>query len=99
MVPVTVPKADGAGELTVRPATAADMGVIARIHTAARSAYYRGFVPEENLADPAAEERRRGLYALRMADPRYTMLCAEARPDLAGFVILGRRTSPPPIRM
>jgi len=94
--PPAVPGPDRVGELTVRPATSADIDVIARIHTAARSAYYRGFVPEENLADPAAEERRRGWYALRMADPRYTMLCAEAGPDVAGFVILGPPHEPAP---
>jgi ribosomal protein S18 acetylase RimI-like enzyme len=89
-----MPEADRAGELTVRPATPADIDMIACIHTVARSAYYRGFVPEESLADPVAEERRRGLYALRMADPRYTMLCAEAGPDVAGFVILGPPREP-----
>jgi ribosomal protein S18 acetylase RimI-like enzyme len=93
-----VPGADHAGELAVRPAAAADIDVIAGIHTAARSAYYRGFVPEGNLADPAAEERRRGLYALRMADPRYTMLCAGAGPEVAGFVILGPPHEPAPDR-
>jgi ribosomal protein S18 acetylase RimI-like enzyme len=91
-----VPGADRAGELTVRPATPADIDVIARIHTAARSAYYRGFVPGESLADPAAGQRRRGLYALRMCDPRYTMLCAEAGPDVTGFVILGPPHEPAP---
>ena len=93
-----MPGPDRAGELTVRPATSADIDVIARIHTAARSAYHRGFVPEEKLADRAAEERRRGWYAQRMADPGYTMLCAKAGPDVAGFVILGPPHEPPPIR-
>jgi ribosomal protein S18 acetylase RimI-like enzyme len=36
------------------------------------------------------------LYALRLADPRYTMLCAEEGPDVAGFVILGAPHEPAP---
>ena len=73
-----------------------DVDAIARIHTAARSAYYRGFVSGECLADPAAEERRRGIYARRLADPRYTVMCAGAGPAVAGFAILGPPREPAP---
>ena len=91
-----MPAADRAAGLRVRPATPADVDVIARIHTAARSAYYRGFVAEGRLADPAAGQRRREIYARRLADPRYTVLCAEAGPEVTGFTILGPPHEPAP---
>jgi len=91
-----MPRADDAGELTVRPAEPADIDVIARIHTAARSAYYRGFVSEDRLADPAAEEQRRDIYAERMADPECTVVCAGFGPEVAGFALLGPPHEPVP---
>ena len=91
-----MPAADSAAGLRDRPATPADVNAIARIHTAARSAYYRGFVAEDRLADPAAEQRRREIYARRLADPRYTVLCAEAGPEVTGFTILGPPHEPAP---
>jgi len=78
----------GAG-LLIRAAVPADLDGIARIHTAARSAYYRGSVPDDVLADPAAAARRRRILGQRMNDPRCTVLSAEAAGELAGFAILG----------
>ena len=75
--------------LRIRAAAPADLDAIARIHTAARSAYYRGSVPDDVLADPAAAARRRRVLGQRMHDPRCTILCAEAAGLLAGFAILG----------
>ena len=73
----------------IRAAAPADLDAIARIHTAARSAYYRGAVPDDVLADPEAAARRRRILSQRMHDPRCTVLCAEAAGELAGFAILG----------
>jgi GNAT superfamily N-acetyltransferase len=62
----------------------------------ARSAYYQGFVAEERLADPAAEERRRGMYAGGLADPQFTILCAELGREVPGFALLGPPQEPAP---
>jgi ribosomal protein S18 acetylase RimI-like enzyme len=78
----------GAG-LRIRAARTADLDAIARIHTAGRSAYYRGAVPEDVLADPEAAARRRRILSHRMHDSRCTVLCAEAAGQLAGFAVLG----------
>jgi GNAT superfamily N-acetyltransferase len=94
--PRTVPGADRAGELTGPARRAGRHRVITRTHTVGRSAYYQGFVAEERLADPAAEERRRGMYAGGLADPQFTILCAELGAEVAGFVILGPPPEPVP---
>lgn len=75
--------------LRIRGAVPADLDAIACLHTAARSAYYRGSVAEAVLADPEAAARRRRILSQRMHDPRCTVLCAEAAGELAGFAILG----------
>ena len=75
--------------IRIRATAPADLDAIARIHTAARSAYYRGAVPDDVLADPAAAARRRRILSQRMQDPRCTVLCAETAGELAGFAILG----------
>jgi len=75
--------------LLIRAAVPDDLDPVASIHTAARSAYYRGFVPDEVLADPVAAARRRLILSERMHDSRCTVLCAEADDHVIGFALLG----------
>lgn len=77
------------GGVRIRAGAPADLDAIARLHTAARSAYYRGSVPDEVLADPEAAARRHRILSQRMYDPQCTVLCAETAGGLAGFAILG----------
>ena len=82
--------------LTIRTAAPADLDAIIGLHAAARSACYRGFVPDEQLAELAASARWREAHQQRIADPRCTTLCAERDGQLAGFVILGPPHEPAP---
>ena len=77
------------GGVRIRAGAPADLDAIARLHTAARSAYYRGSVSDEVLADPEAAARRHRILSQRMYDPQCTVLCAETAGGLAGFAILG----------
>lgn len=75
--------------LLIRAAVPDDLDPIASIHTAARSAYYRGFVPDKVLADPVAAVHRRLILSERMHDSQCTVLCAEADGHVIGFALLG----------
>ena len=66
------------------------------MHTQARSAYNRGFIPEEDLSPPAAYQRRREIRRQRMQDPACTVLCAELDHQLAGSALLGPPHEPVP---
>jgi hypothetical protein len=88
--------------LLIRSAVPADLDAIARIHTAARSAYYRGSVPDEVLADPATvvstaqvdvwanNQRARAFYAHHGWRP-----AADRRPGPAGFDFVRLRLAIP----
>jgi len=58
--------------LRVRNATPADLDAIIGLHIAARNAYYRGFVPEHELAEVAASARWREGHRHRIADGNVT---------------------------
>ena len=79
--------------LLIRAAVPDDLDPIASIHTAARSAYYRGFVPDKVLADPVAAVHRRLILSERMHDSQCTVLCAEADGHVIGFALLGHPTT------
>jgi hypothetical protein len=70
--------------LLIRAAVPDDLDPIASIHTAARLAYYRGFVPDEVLAGPVAAVRGRLILSERMHDCQCTVLCAEAKSGQGG---------------
>jgi len=86
----------GVSPVRIRLAVLADLDGIASVHTQARSAYHRGLIPEEDLADPAAYQRRREIHRQRMQDPACTVLCAELDHELAGFALLGPPHEPAP---
>jgi ribosomal protein S18 acetylase RimI-like enzyme len=80
----------------VRLATFDDIETIAAIHTEARTAYYRGYVPDAELRDPAAHVLRRDAYRDRVRAPEYTVLCAERGGRVLGFTLFGPPSVPEP---
>ena len=86
----------GASDLRIRAVALADLDAIIGIHAAARSAYYRGFVPDQELADIAASARWRDAHQRRIEDPGSTTLCAERDGRVAGFVMLSPPHVPAP---
>ena len=75
--------------VSIRRATPDDLDAIAGLHTRSRTAYYRGFVPDEILADPARATRRREILARDLRSPDRIVLCAEQGGRLAGFAAMG----------
>jgi RimJ/RimL family protein N-acetyltransferase len=72
---------------TVRAARIEDADAIAEVHIQARNAYYRGFVPEEDLDRRAAELREAYRSLSRRTD--LTLLCAEQDDVIVGIALLG----------
>lgn len=78
----------------LRVATFDDVETIAGIHTMARIAYYRGFVPDAELRDPTAHAQRRDVYRDRVRAPEFTVLCAERDERVVGFALYGPAVEP-----
>lgn len=90
-----VPGALAQSPLRIHPAAPADVDAIMDVHVAGRSAYYRGFLPDEEIAaDNALVRGNRDGYLGRIADPAFTVLCAELDRRVVGFVLAGPFTSP-----
>jgi ribosomal protein S18 acetylase RimI-like enzyme len=82
--------------LSIRRASTDDLDAIAGLHTRSRSAYYRGFVPDEILADPARATGRRAVLARDLRSPDHIVLCAEQGGRLSGFAAIGPCALPDP---
>ncbi|MFJ1895730.1 GNAT family N-acetyltransferase [Streptomyces sp. NPDC088115] len=69
----------------IRIATPADLDGIARLHTEARSTYYRGHLPEEEYLGAEEVGRSRDGWARAIDRADATVLCAERDGALAGI--------------
>jgi GNAT superfamily N-acetyltransferase len=74
---------------SVREATADDLDPINDLWTRSRAVYNRGFVAEEQLADPARAIGRRAFLARALLCEDYTVICAGHGDYLAGFAVIG----------
>jgi ribosomal protein S18 acetylase RimI-like enzyme len=80
--------------IVIRTALAEDATAILRVHTRARATYYRGYLPEDEIA--AQNKREPSLYEGLVRRPDRTMLCAELDGDVAGFALIGPCHHPEP---
>lgn len=81
---------------SIRRASADDLDAIVGLHTRSRTAYYRSFLPDEVLADPARAARRRAVLARDLRSPDHIVLCAEQGGQLSGFAAIGPCALPGP---
>jgi GNAT superfamily N-acetyltransferase len=82
--------------LSIRRASTGDLDAIAGLHTRSRTAYYRGLVPDEILADPARAARRRVVLARDLRSTSHIVLCAEQDGRLSAFASIGPWALPDP---
>jgi ribosomal protein S18 acetylase RimI-like enzyme len=75
--------------VTIRTAATHDLPAVAEIHIAARTAYWRGTVPDAELDAAAEQLRREGYTPEKLNRPEFTMLVAEEHDVVAGFAVLG----------
>lgn len=80
---------------TIRVARADDLDAIADLHTRSRNDYYRGFYPDEILADPDRAAQRRARWERSIESGEYTVLCAERDGGLAGIAVTGPEPEDP----
>ena len=83
--------------LALRPATEADAGLIASIHSASWQATYRGLLPDAFLDGEIAHERA-SYWRARMSAPgaeRRIVLIAERAGEPVGFVCVERQPDSP----
>jgi ribosomal protein S18 acetylase RimI-like enzyme len=81
-------------KIVIRDADVADAEAVLGVHVRARTAYYQGFLPEEQLA--ADNERDPAAYATAITSPNRIVRCAEVDGAVVGFVILGPCYHPDP---
>jgi ribosomal protein S18 acetylase RimI-like enzyme len=73
----------------IRTATTDDLAAVAEIHIAARTAYWRGTVPEADLDATAERLRREGYTPEKLNRPEFTMLVAQEHDLVVGFAVVG----------
>lgn len=81
-------------EIVVRDAVVADADTLLAVHVRARSAYYQGFLPAEQLA--ADNQRDPNDYAKAISSPERIVRCAEIDGRVVGLLILGPCHYPDP---
>ena len=81
-------------DLTIRTATAEDLGRIVDIHRRARDTYYRGVLPAEVLDDPQRHAEFHDAYAHAIQAPDRTVVCADAAGRTVAFMALGPPFAP-----
>ncbi len=74
---------------SIRQASTGDLDAIADLHARSRTAYHRGFVPEEALADPARTAHHRIVLGRYLASASHTVFCASEGDRLEGFAVIG----------
>lgn len=90
------------GEMTlpsvlVRAATVADVDAIVEVHIRARSAYYDGFLPvDEIVKHNESLRQRRDQVAMRIGSLGFTVLVAEHDATMVGFALIGPCHYPDP---
>jgi ribosomal protein S18 acetylase RimI-like enzyme len=82
--------------VSIRQACAQDLDTIADVHARSRAAYHGGFVPEEELTDPARADHHRIAFGRYLASADHTVLCASHGDLLAGFAVIGPCIIPDP---
>jgi ribosomal protein S18 acetylase RimI-like enzyme len=82
----------GISGIALRLASMADCAAMAAVHARARGAYYRGLVPEQELAEYAATLP--GRYQEIMARPGMTVRCAEQDAVVVGVTVTGADRDP-----
>jgi len=80
--------------ILIRTALVEDAAAILGVHTRARASYYRGYLPDEEIA--AQNKREPSLYEGIIRRPDRTTLCAELDGDVAGFLMIGPCYHPEP---
>ena len=78
--------------IALRLASTADCAAVAAVHARARSAYYRGRVPDQELAEYAGTLPAR--YQEVMARPGMTVRCAEQDAVVVGVTVAGADREP-----
>ena len=81
-------------EIDVRAAVVEDAASILDVHVRARSSYYQGFLPEDELA--AQNRRHVADYERMILSPRRTVRCTEISGQLVGFAVIGPPYHPDP---
>jgi ribosomal protein S18 acetylase RimI-like enzyme len=80
--------------LRIRPARTSDAAAILDLHVRARTTYYRGFLPADELREQ--NRRRTEDYARAIASAERVVRCADLDGHVAGFVMLGPCYVPDP---
>ena len=78
--------------IALRPASLADCAGMAAVHARARSAYYRGLIPDQELAEYA--RTLPGRYQEIMSRPGMTVRCAEQDAVVVGVTVAGADREP-----
>ena len=78
--------------IALRPASLADCAAVAGVHARARSAYYRGLVPDQELAAYARTLPAR--YQEIMTRSTRTVRCAERDGTVVGVTVTGPEDAP-----
>lgn len=73
--------------IALRPASLADCAAVAGVHARARTAYYRGLIPDQDLAAYARTLPAR--YQEIMTRPTMTVRCAEQDGTMVGISVTG----------
>ena len=77
------------GNVEIRPATADDVPVIAKVHVESWQQSFRGIAPESYL-NSMSVDRRKEVFAERLSNPSYRMLVAdEPKHGVVGFIDFG----------
>ncbi|RFU40177.1 GNAT family N-acetyltransferase [Actinomadura logoneensis] len=80
----------------VRTATPQDLDSVADLHTRARTDYYRGFVDEAELTDPARATARHNYWARILRSADHTVFIAHKAGNPVGFAMIGACAHPDP---
>ncbi|MFJ9418531.1 GNAT family N-acetyltransferase [Streptomyces sp. NPDC101227] len=91
-------RAGDAASLQVRPATAADLDAIARLHAAARAAYHRSRFPDAPFDTPAEHARRLAAWVRVLDQDDTPALCAVRQDTVVGAAAYRHRTPAAPPR-
>ncbi|GAA0249825.1 hypothetical protein GCM10009527_052780 [Actinomadura nitritigenes] len=73
-----------------------DLDAVAGLHTRARSDYYRGFVEEAELTDPAKAVARRDYWGRILGSDDHTVFLAHRADRPVGFAMIGACAHPDP---